>query len=200
MGLTSPFSRRPSLSGVYVSGKENSLDQAGTGGLQAPHSPTDEALLGDFDATPTPRTAAVYPGWINYFGLSEYYQPLPGLDEWIRRRLRMCYLKHWRKPRTCISNLIKLGTGTRTAVSLGLSPKGPYRLSRTLSYPAPEDWQWGEIQEALQEEGLLYGGQKSFALKHTTIDTEGARSKPHYTLPAEASQAPGAARRKNPAL
>ncbi len=38
-------------------------------------------------------------GWINYFGLSEYYRPLPGLDEWIRRRLRMCYLKPWRKPR-----------------------------------------------------------------------------------------------------
>ncbi|RDH90147.1 MAG: hypothetical protein DIZ77_14080 [endosymbiont of Seepiophila jonesi] len=36
-------------------------------------------------------------GWINYFGLSEYYRPLPRLDEWIRRRIRMCYLKQWRK-------------------------------------------------------------------------------------------------------
>ena len=72
-------------------------------------------------------------GWINYFGLSEYYRPLPGLDEWIRRRLRMCYLKQWRKPRTRIRNLIKLGTRTRTAVSLGLSSKGPYRLARTLA-------------------------------------------------------------------
>jgi len=35
-------------------------------------------------------------GWINYFGLSEYYRPLPGLDHWLRRRIRMCYLKHWR--------------------------------------------------------------------------------------------------------
>jgi len=65
----------------------------------------------------------------NCCGLSEYYRPLPGLYEWIRLRLRMCYLKQWRKPCTRIRNLIKLGTRTRTAVSLGLSSKGPYCLA-----------------------------------------------------------------------
>jgi RNA-directed DNA polymerase len=29
-------------------------------------------------------------GWVGYFGISEYYQPVPGLDDWIRRRIRMC--------------------------------------------------------------------------------------------------------------
>ena len=81
-------------------------------------------------------------GWINYFGLSEYYRPLPGLDEWIRRRLRMCYLKQWRRPRTRIRNLIKLGTRTRTAVSLGLSSKGPYRLAKTLATQSGMTNQW----------------------------------------------------------
>jgi RNA-directed DNA polymerase len=65
-------------------------------------------------------------GWINYYGLSEYYRPLPRLDEWICRRIRMCYLKKWRRPRTRILNPIKFGTRTRTAVSLGLSSEGPY--------------------------------------------------------------------------
>lgn len=88
-------------------------------------------------------------GWINYFGLSEYYRPLPGLDEWIRRRIRMCYLKQWRKPRTRIRNLIKLGTRTRTAVSLGLSSKGPYRLARTLATQSGMTNQW------LEEQGLV---------------------------------------------
>jgi len=32
-------------------------------------------------------------GWINYFGLSEYYRPVPELDHWLRRRMRMCYLQ-----------------------------------------------------------------------------------------------------------
>ncbi len=88
-------------------------------------------------------------GWINYFGLSEYYRPLPGLDEWIRRRLRMCYLKQWRKPRTRIRSLIKLGTRTRTAVSLGLSSKGPYRLARTLAT------QSGMTNKWLEQQGLV---------------------------------------------
>ena len=31
-------------------------------------------------------------GWVNYYGLSEFYRPVPELDHWIRRRIRMCYL------------------------------------------------------------------------------------------------------------
>jgi len=88
-------------------------------------------------------------GWINYFGLSEYYRPLPGLDEWIRRRIRMCYLKQWRRPRTRIRNLIKLGTRTLTAVSLGLSSKGPYRLAKTLATHSGMTNKW------LAEQGLV---------------------------------------------
>ncbi len=37
-------------------------------------------------------------GWINYFGIAEYYRPIPGIDDWIRRRIRMCYWKQWRTP------------------------------------------------------------------------------------------------------
>ena len=38
-------------------------------------------------------------GWMGYYRLSKYYSPLPGLDSWIRRRLRMCLWKQWRKVR-----------------------------------------------------------------------------------------------------
>ncbi len=34
-------------------------------------------------------------GWMNYFGISEYYSPTPEIDCWIRRRIRMCYWKQW---------------------------------------------------------------------------------------------------------
>jgi len=30
-------------------------------------------------------------GWMGYYGISEYYRPIPGIDQWIRRRMRMCY-------------------------------------------------------------------------------------------------------------
>ncbi len=32
-------------------------------------------------------------GWMNYYGISEYYRPVPEIDKWIRRRIRMCYWK-----------------------------------------------------------------------------------------------------------
>jgi len=38
-------------------------------------------------------------GWIGYFGISEYYKPIPTLDQWIRRRVRMCYWKMWKRPK-----------------------------------------------------------------------------------------------------
>lgn len=88
-------------------------------------------------------------GWINYFGLSEYYRPVPGLDEWLRRRIRMCYLKQWRRPRTRIRNLIKMGVGNRQAISLGLSSKGYYRLAKTYAV------QFGLKDQWLKDQGLI---------------------------------------------
>jgi len=69
-------------------------------------------------------------GWMNYFSLV-IFDPVEQLDHWIRRRIRMCYLKQWRKPRTRIRNLIKLGVSTKAAISIGMSSKGYYRLAKT---------------------------------------------------------------------
>ncbi|WP_281177711.1 group II intron reverse transcriptase/maturase [Endozoicomonas arenosclerae] len=70
-------------------------------------------------------------GWMGYFALSEYYRPLPGLDEWIRRRIRCCFLKQWRYPRTIVRKLVNLGVSLKQAVMLAGSSKGPYRLAKT---------------------------------------------------------------------
>ncbi len=58
-------------------------------------------------------------GWLGYFGISEYYRPIPELDEWLRRRVRMCYWKQWRHTRTKIGHLLALGVGKRTAILTG---------------------------------------------------------------------------------
>ena len=70
-------------------------------------------------------------GWMAYYALSKYYRPLPLLDEWIRRRVRMCYLKQWRRCRTRIKNLLKLGAVKIQAIGVGLSSKGPWKLAKT---------------------------------------------------------------------
>ena len=47
-------------------------------------------------------------GWMNYFGISEFYRPIPELDGWIRRRVRMCYWRQWRRFQTRVRKLMSL--------------------------------------------------------------------------------------------
>jgi len=70
-------------------------------------------------------------GWINYYGLSNYYRPLPEIDQWIRRRVRMCYWKQWARPRRRIAMLIKLGVSRRNAIITGRSSGGAWSMART---------------------------------------------------------------------
>lgn len=70
-------------------------------------------------------------GWIGYFRLADTPSILHHLDEWIRRRLRMCLLKQWKKPRTKRRNLVALGIPNDWAMLISSSRKGYWRLSMT---------------------------------------------------------------------
>ena len=72
-------------------------------------------------------------GWMNYFGISEYYRLIPELEVWIRRRVRLCFWKMWKKPRKRRTELIKLGTHPKEAILTARSRKGYWHLSRTLA-------------------------------------------------------------------
>ena len=88
-------------------------------------------------------------GWMGYFQLSEFYKPFPLLDQWIRRRIRCCFIKQWRKAKTKVANLMKLGVDKVKAASIGTSNKGYYRLSRTYAV------QLGLSDKYLAEIGLV---------------------------------------------
>ena len=88
-------------------------------------------------------------GWMNYFGISEYYRPIPEIDHWLRRRVRMCYWKQWRYARTKVRELRKLGTSLHAAISAAISRKGPWHLARTLATQTGMTNQW------LKDQGLL---------------------------------------------
>lgn len=88
-------------------------------------------------------------GWMGYFGISDYYTPIPELDGWLRRRVRMCYWKQWRKTRTKVRNLLKLGTSLRQAIFTALSRKSYWHLARTLATQTGMTNQW------LEQQGLL---------------------------------------------
>jgi hypothetical protein len=48
-------------------------------------------------------------GWKGYFQLADTPKVFSELDSWIRRRLRMVYLKQWKRGTTCFERLRNLG-------------------------------------------------------------------------------------------
>lgn len=95
------------------------------------------------------RLARYVRGWMNYFGISDYYRPIPEIDSWIRRRIRMCYWKQWRWVRTKVRNLLALGTNKRQAILTALSSKSYWHLSKTLAT------QTGMTNDWLKSQGLI---------------------------------------------
>jgi len=68
-------------------------------------------------------------GWVGYFGLDPKKTTFLLLDQWIRRRIRMGIWKGWRRIRTRIASLMRLGVPKHKAYSHGMSSKGPWTLS-----------------------------------------------------------------------
>lgn len=54
-------------------------------------------------------------GWVHYFKLADMDSLLVSVDEWYRRRLRMVIWKQWKRIRTKLANLIKLGVKKQKA-------------------------------------------------------------------------------------
>jgi RNA-directed DNA polymerase len=88
-------------------------------------------------------------GWMGYFGLTDVKTRFSELDEWIRRRLRMCRWKQWKRPRARIRNLLALGLSRRWAFQLGLSQKGYWRLSKTPQLQAALTKEWFRDQKLI---------------------------------------------------
>jgi RNA-directed DNA polymerase len=72
-------------------------------------------------------------GWMGYFGLAAQLKLFDRLDQWIRRRLRMCYWKRWRLSRTRRRELIRLGVPRRQAIRHARSRKGPWHMAKSIA-------------------------------------------------------------------
>ena len=66
-------------------------------------------------------------GWGNYFRLSEAKSVFAELDEWVRSRIRLCYWKQWKKVKTRIRQLKRLGIKPSQAYQWGNTRKGHWR-------------------------------------------------------------------------
>jgi len=70
-------------------------------------------------------------GWVNYFSIADMGSLARALDEWLRRRIRMCFWKQWKKIKTKYDNLVKLGIAKFKAWEFANTRKGYWRISNS---------------------------------------------------------------------
>ena len=77
-------------------------------------------------------------GWCGYFALADTKTVFSELDGWIRRRLRMCLWKNWKKPKTKVRNLINLGVPEWKAYEWEIAVKaiGEFRTVQYYTKPS----------------------------------------------------------------
>jgi RNA-directed DNA polymerase len=96
-------------------------------------------------------------GWVNYFRIADMQKVAKELDGWIRRRIRMCYWKQWKKTRTKRDNLVKLGIDKRKAWAHANTRKsywrtaGSYILSTSLTNEYLEEAGYLSLSKILSE-------------------------------------------------
>ena len=68
-------------------------------------------------------------GWTEYFDYADMGSKVGAIDQWLRRRLRMCIWKSRKKPRTRVKNLIRCGIDRWHAYQWGNTSKGYWRIA-----------------------------------------------------------------------
>lgn len=68
-------------------------------------------------------------GWTEYYNLADMGNKVKEIDQWLRRRIRMCIWKAWKKPRTRVHNLIKCGIDKQKAYEWGNTSKAYWRIA-----------------------------------------------------------------------
>lgn len=68
-------------------------------------------------------------GWVNYFGMADMKGLAESLDEWLRRRIRMCFWKQWKKIKTRHNNLVRMGIENSKAWEFANTRKSYWRIA-----------------------------------------------------------------------
>ena len=70
-------------------------------------------------------------GWINYFRIANMKTLAKQLDQWLRRRIRLCIWKQWKKVKTRFSELKKRGLSKEKAWEFANTRKGYWNISKS---------------------------------------------------------------------
>ena len=85
-------------------------------------------------------------GWLNYYGHSHSYTQLLELDKWLRCRVRLCYWKQWKRPRTRRRHLLAMGISKDDVKLASRSRKGYWRMAGNsiVQRALTNQWLWDQ--------------------------------------------------------
>ena len=97
-------------------------------------------------------------GWLNYYGIASMKNNIEDISGWLYHRIRMCIWKQWKKPRTKVRNLIKMGVPEDLAYQAGNSRRGYWFTTHTLA-----------INMAMTKERLINSGFYDLATAYQSV-------------------------------
>ena len=86
-------------------------------------------------------------GWLNYYAVASMKRNMENLNGWLYHRIRMCIWKMWKRPRSKMKYLMKLGVPMEIAYMAANCRKGYWWTSNTLA-----------VKMALTKERLISKG------------------------------------------
>ena len=108
---------------------------------------------------PSLQTIKVYMrGWLNYYGVTDMKNKMEELNSWLYHRIRMCIWKQWKKPKTKLRNLKKLGIPEYFAQMAANSRKAYWFTSNTTT-----------VKRALSKERLISSGFYDLATAYQSV-------------------------------
>ncbi len=97
-------------------------------------------------------------GWLNYYGIADMKNRIDELNKWLYHRIRMCIWKQWKKPRTKVRNLMKMGVPKDLAWKAGNSRRGYWFTTHTVA-----------INMAMTKERLISSGYYDLATAYQSV-------------------------------
>lgn len=101
-------------------------------------------------------------GWLNYYSIADMQKKMKNLNEWLRRRIRMCIWKQWKKISAKFNNLQTLGIPKQKAWEWANTRLGYWRvagspvLSRSLTNKYLESIGYDDISKRYEVLHLNY--------------------------------------------
>ena len=97
-------------------------------------------------------------GWLNYYGIASMKNNIEDINGWLYHRIRMCIWKQWKRPRTKVRNLIKMGVPEDLAMQAGNTRHGHWFATHTVA-----------VNMAMTKERLINSGFYDLAAAYQSV-------------------------------